>query len=118
MFLIQNFVTQRALSIIVPWTGYPLTLLMALQHIELLKMFVSISDFWTKEKCRAFLIAMCGLHVVLNVPGYIAPFGLENDVLLNKVTLYSNCRLSTFVPFHGLPSFFCAIIFVLSCPLA
>ena len=88
MFLIQFFIQHRAISIIVAWTGTPLTLLIALQHIELLKLFVSLSDFWTVKKCQIYQIGMIILHVIINIPGYIWPLGLEGGILITQVLYY------------------------------
>ena len=84
MFIVQYFVLQRAITIIITFTGRPLTLLVVLQHIELLTMFVSISDFWTERKCAAFQLIVLVLHL-LNIPGYIIPFGLEKVEVLQQV---------------------------------
>lgn len=87
MFLIEFFVQHRAFSIIVAWSGYPLTLLIALQHIELLKLFVSLSDFWTDRKCRIVQLAMIIAHILITFPGYIWPLGLEKDPLWGFVNI-------------------------------
>ena len=83
--LIQMFVLHRAFTILVSWTGYPLTLIICLQHIELLKMFVSLSDYWTDNKCRLYQIAMVVMHIVITIPSYIWPFGFENNVAITFV---------------------------------
>ena len=85
MFLIRFFVDHRAISIIVAWAGYPLTLLIALQHIELLKLFVTLSDFWTDKKCRLFQFAVIVAHFVITFPGYIVPLGLESSATWSQV---------------------------------
>ena len=87
MFLIQFFVKQRAISIIGIWTGQVLTLLITLQHLELLKLFVVISDFWTIRKCRNLQQVMVILHVLVCFPTYIWPLGLENDAIWTTATI-------------------------------
>ena len=87
MFLIQFFVQHRAISIITTWTGTPLTLLIALQHIELLKLFVTLSDFWTVRKCQIFQIAIIVTHVFITVPNYIWPLGMEGGILITQVKM-------------------------------
>ena len=83
--LIQFFIQHRTLSILNAWTGYPLTLLVGLQHIELLKLFVSLSDFWTERKCKIFQLILVVFHLVITSPEYIWPLGLENNKGLRGV---------------------------------
>lgn len=85
ILMIQFFVQHRVLTVLLTWTGYPLTLLVALQHIELLKLFVTLSDFWTDKKCRVFQLVMIISHIIINVPGYIWPFGFEKSKLMTSV---------------------------------
>ena len=81
----QFYVRHRSLSIIVTWSGYPMTLSIALQHIELLKLFVCISEFWTLRKCRIYQITAIVLHIGLLMPGYIWPWGLDKDPFMTSV---------------------------------
>ena len=54
IYLSSFFAIHRSFSILIVWLGYPRTLLIALQHIELLKLFASLSNFWTERRCRIF----------------------------------------------------------------
>ena len=100
--LTQFFIQHRVLSILNNWTGYPLTLLVVLQHIELLKLFVSLSDYWTDRKCRIFQYSMMGTHVALTFPEYIWPFGLENDRTIREVTFNNKLAEYCAIPWVGI----------------
>ena len=84
-YVSRIFAWHRSFSILIAWTGYPLTLMIVLQHIELLKLFVSLSDFWTARKCRIFQLIASVLHVLICLPQYIYPFGLENNATMNRI---------------------------------
>lgn len=90
----QFFVQHRALSLLNNWTGYPLTLLVGLQHIELLKLFVSLSNYWTEKKCRILQICLICIHIIICLPEYIWPFGLENNATVREVIMSKSYLLS------------------------
>ena len=83
--IIPFFWLHRVFVVLLVWTGFPLTLIIGLQHIELLKMFVSLSECWTTEKCRKYQLVMVVLHVALTIPCYLWPLGFENNKFMTSV---------------------------------
>lgn len=84
--MIQIFVQHRALFLIANWTFYLMSLLIVLQHVELLKMFSILSAFWTDAKCRNLQIIIVASHFIIVVPEYIWPFGLERNSFIMEVS--------------------------------
>ena len=86
-YIIQSFfVTHRSIMCLIIWFGYILTLLGTLQHIELLKLFVCLSEYWTEEKLIRYQKIICAVHFILNSVGYCWPLGLETDRIATLAT--------------------------------
>lgn len=85
--LIQIFVAHRAFALMSNWAFYIMTLFIVLQHFELLKLFTSLSTYWTVTKCRNLQIVVIVLHVLITFPEYIWPFGLEKNAVIMEVLL-------------------------------
>ena len=79
------FLEHRSTYIISNWTFYLMTLMIVLQHVELLKLFVSLSDYWTVRKCRILQIGITIAHILICFPEYIWPLGLETNWFLREV---------------------------------
>ena len=101
IYLSKFFATHRSFQILIVWTGYPLTLMIALQHVELLKLFVILSNFWTQKKCRIFQVIVIGIHVILTWPQYIIWLAFENNATIAMVLCTNSaCRWSSHTMDH------------------
>jgi hypothetical protein len=89
VYTIDCFVaSHRWISVALNWFGYPVTLAAPLQHIELLKLFSSLSDYWNPERCKRFQIVMVVLHVIICSINYALYLGLENNNQIRSVAFY------------------------------
>ena len=94
MYITQSFiVTNRAISVLATWLGLALTLSTTIEHLELLKLFVCLSAFWTIQKCVTYQRILVVLHVVITAGCYVWPVGLETNPIASKVLL-----LTRFIP--------------------
>jgi hypothetical protein len=84
-FITRFFWSHRSFVIIQTWVAFPLTLLMCLQHIELLKLFVSLSEYWTASKCRLYQKIIVVTHFLITIPCYLWPWGFENNAIMTAV---------------------------------
>jgi hypothetical protein len=85
ILIVQFFWSHRAFTVLTNWVGFPLTLVICLQHIELLKMFVCLSEYWTTQKCKKYQVVMIVLHILITIPAYVWVWGYENDVFVSNV---------------------------------
>ena len=80
VYIVQSYVvTHRVVMIMAVWMGLILGLIIALQHVELLKLFVCLSDYWTVEKCIIYQKCWIGFHFTVTMACYIWPLGLETN---------------------------------------
>ena len=114
VYIIQSFfIMHRSVMVLAVWMGQLLTLMVSLQHVELLKLFVCLSEYWTLDKCTNYQRALCVGHFVILFGGYIWPLGLETNKTatmvkeINKVNDYGNIAWGTIVV---VSNHFCAIL--------
>ena len=108
VFCVQSFyVVNRPVMVVLMWLGYSGSLVVGLQHIELLKMFVCLSDYWTAEKCIIYQRAWLTIELILISPSIIWPLGLESNPAATALTLYGSF---TATGLSLISNNFCAII--------
>ena len=89
MYILQSYIiTNRPITVIATWLGLALTLLTALQHVELLKLFSCLSDYWTIKKCIIYQKVLCAVHILFASGCYAWPVGLETNAIATQVQKY------------------------------
>ena len=108
IFCVQSFyVVNRPVMIVLIYLGYAAFLVTGIQHIELLKLFICLSDYWTDEKCRTYQRVWVTLYLIFITPCLIWPLGLEKNSI---ATIINFCGSFSAVGMLIISDNFCAFV--------
>ena len=81
--LTRFFLQHRSFIVLECWIGLLLTLVLCLQHIELLKQVPHLSMYLSNLKKYQILVVLA--HFLTTIPCYIWPLGFESNSIMTQV---------------------------------
>ena len=84
--LTRLFLQHRSFIVLEYWIGLLLTLVLCLQHLELLKQVPHLSIYLNNVKKYQILVVL--LHFLTTIPRYIWPLGFESNSVMTTVPFF------------------------------